>query len=167
VKREFPDVTFVLAGDGKIPEHCRSVVDAHPETFEVHDYFIPNDEVKDHFGRASAVVLPYREQNGTKGHSGALATAFSFGRPVVATTAGEFPELVEESGAGATVPPDDPERLAAAIADVLAAADLREEMAANSRRMADRLSWDSIGERHVELYEDLRRSERAPAIRRP
>lgn len=167
VKREFPDVTFVLAGDGKIPERCRSVVDAHPETFEVHDYFIPNDEVMDHFGRATATVLPYREQNGTKGHSGALATAFSFGKPVVATTAGEFPKLVEESGAGTTVPPDDPDRLAAAIVEVLSDADVREEMAANSRRMADRLSWDSIAKRHVELYEDLRRTERAAATERP
>lgn len=161
VKRDIPDVTLVFAGDGSIPGRCRPIVDANPENFEINDYFIPNEEVKEHFARASVVVLPYREQNGTKGHSGALATAFAFGKPVVTSAVGDFPALVENSGAGRTVPSDDPERLAAAIVGILSDHEAREEMAANSLRMADELSWDSIADEHVEVYDRLRQREPA------
>lgn len=155
VKREVPGVTLVIAGDGKLSKRSRSIVEANPECFERHDYFVPNEEVGDLFADASVVVLPYRDQNGTKGHSGVLATAFAFGKPVVATSVGEFPTLVENSGAGTTVPPEDPGQLAAAIVDVLTDDDAREEMAANSRRMVDRLSWERIADEHVELYRGL------------
>lgn len=161
VKQEVPGVTLVIAGDGKLSERSRSIVEANPEHFERHDYFVPNDEVGDHFAEASVVVLPYRDQNGTKGHSGVLATAFAFGKPVVATSVGEFPTLVENSGAGRVAPPDDPRQLAAAIVDVLTDDDAREEMAANSRRMIDRLSWERIADEHVELYERLHGGERS------
>lgn len=161
VKQEVPGVTLVIAGDGKLSERSRSIVAANPENFERHDYFVPNDEVGDHFAEASVVVLPYRDQNGTKGHSGVLATAFAFGKPVVATSVGEFPTLVENSGAGRVAPPGDPGQLAAAIVDVLTDDDAREEMAANSRRMIDRLSWERIADEHVELYERLQDGERS------
>ena len=134
------------------PQRVRGIVDSYPENVEVNDYFIPNGEVKEHFGRAEVVVLPYRDRDGTKGHSGVLSTAFSFGKPVVASTAGEFRELVETSGAGVLVPQEDPERLAEAIVEVLSDEQRREEMAACSRRMAERLSWASIADRHVDMY---------------
>lgn len=160
IKRAVPDVTLVIAGDGKLSDRSRSIVEAHPESFERHDHFVPNEEVADLFASASVVVLPYRGQNGTKGHSGVLATAFAFGKPVVASSVGEFPELVADSGAGRVVPPGDPEQLAASIIDVLADDDAREEMVANSRRMIDQLSWERIADAHVELYERLRDGKR-------
>lgn len=155
VSQVVPDVTVTLAGDGEIPKRARRTIEENEEHFDVHDYFVPNDEVKSHFARSAVVVLPYRDRDGTKGHSGVLSTAFSFGKPVVASTAGEFPTLVGDSGCGVVVPPDDPERLAEAIVDVLTDDAAREQMAANSRRMADRLSWSSIAERHVELYRQV------------
>lgn len=155
IKREIPDVKLIVAGDGKLPKASRSIIEAHPENFEIRNYFVPNEEVKDLFGRAEVVVTPYRSQDGTKGHSGALATAFAFGKPVVASTAGDFPALVEGTGSGTVVPPEDPRRLAEAIADLLRDRATRAEMARNSRRMARELSWDSIAERHLELYRSL------------
>lgn len=152
VAREIPDVTLTLAGDGQIPKRARRTIEAHREHFDVHNYFVPNERVKDHFARAELVVLPYRDEDGTKGHSGVLSTAFSFGKPVVASTAGEFPALVEGNRAGVVVPPDDPKRLAAAIVDVLSDERARAAMAANSRSMAEQLSWSSIAGKHVELY---------------
>lgn len=160
VKREIPDVKLVVAGDGRIPPRAKSIIEAHPENFEIHNYFVPNDQVKRYFARAEAVVLPYREQEGTKGHSGALATAFSFGKPVVSTSAGDFPKLVEESGAGVVVPPERPESLADAIVEVLTDDEAKRRMAANSRRMAEELSWDNIARRHRELYRSIARVEK-------
>ena len=155
VKREIPGVKLVIAGEGKIPKRSRAVILNHEENFEVHDYFVPNERVKEFFARAEVVTLPYRSQSGTKGHSGALATAFSFGNPVVASTAGEFESLVAETGSGLVVPPEDPEQLANAIVRVLSDDDARERMAANSRRMAERLSWDSVARQYLAVYERM------------
>ncbi|QLG29206.1 glycosyltransferase family 4 protein [Halorarum halophilum] len=153
VKREIPDVKLIIAGEGKIPRRSRAIMEAHEGNFEVHNYFVPNEEVKDIFGRAEVVALPYRNQGGTKGHSGALATAFSFGKPVVASTAGEFTSLVGDTGSGLVVPPEDPERLASAIIRLLTDEDAKREMSACSSRMADRLSWDNVAEQYVDVYE--------------
>ncbi|WP_284032464.1 glycosyltransferase family 4 protein [Halobaculum lipolyticum] len=153
VRERVPDATAVIAGDGSLPASARATMAAHPDAFERHDRYVPDDEVGDLFARAAVVVAPYRDQGGTKGHSGAVSTAFSFGNPVVASTAGEFPRLVGERGCGRVVPPDDPERLADALVDVLLDPETRAQMARNSREMADRLSWASVAERHRAVYE--------------
>ncbi|WP_435361555.1 glycosyltransferase family 4 protein [Haloarchaeobius sp. DFWS5] len=147
------DVKLLVAGDGQIPSDVAHIVDDNPAHFELHNRFIPNDDVKRYFERAQVVVMPYHErEGGTNGHSGALATALSFGKPVVTSKAGEFPELVEESGAGRTVPSGDPEALAMTLNSLLQDESTRREMAANSRRQAEALTWESIAEKHIQLY---------------
>ncbi|MFC7095844.1 glycosyltransferase family 4 protein [Halobaculum marinum] len=153
VREHVPDATLVIAGSGSLPEDARAIVDAHPDAIEYLDRYVPDDEVGDLFARAEVVVTPYREQGGTKGHSGALSTAFSFGKPVVSSSAGDFPRLVGETGCGRVVPPEDPERLADALVDVLTDDEARAEMARRSREMAERLSWSTIADEHVDLYE--------------
>ena len=155
IKSEIPDVKLLIAGDGRIPNEVQSIIDSHPENFDIHNYFIPNKDVIDFFARAELVVLPYRSQNGSKGHSGALSTAFSFGKPVVASTAGDFRNLVAETGAGTVVPPENPTALADAISTVLTDEEVKAQMSTQSHQMADQLSWERIAEKHVELYERL------------
>ena len=155
VRAELPDATLVLAGSGSLPDGATDIIDANPDLVEGHDYYVPNDEVGEFFARSELVATPYRDQNGTKGHSGALSTAFSFGKPVVASTAGEFDRLVGEEGCGLVIPPDDPERLADAIVDVLTDDERRARMGRRSLEMADRLSWDNIADEHAELYADI------------
>lgn len=156
VREEIPDVTLIIAGNGSLGNRSREIVERYPENFEVHDYFIPNDRVGEFFTRAALVTTPYREQKGgTKGHSGALATAFAFGKPIVASTAGDFPEQVAKTGSGEVVPPENPEKLATSIVDLLENGEKRARMAENSAAQADRLSWDAIADRHLDLYESV------------
>lgn len=163
VKREIPDVTLVIAGDGRISSASKRIIRRNSENFEVHNEFVPNERVKELFARAEVVTLPYRSQEGTKGHSGVLATAYSFGKPVVASTASEFPKMVEKEGCGRVVPPNDPEKLAKVITEVLRDHEARARMSKNSLRMAEELSWDSVAERYLDLYHDLVDSEAAKA----
>jgi glycosyltransferase involved in cell wall biosynthesis len=157
---DVPDVKLIVAGTGSLSESTRRLVERHEERFELHDYFVPNDEVGELFSRATAAVMPYRDEDGTKGHSGALATAFSFGKPVVTSSVGEFPLLAERAGAGLVVPPDRPRRLANALVSVLRNDGLRAELARNSRKQAAALSWERIAERHLDLYESVLDSDR-------
>lgn len=167
VAAEYPEVTLVIAGEGRIPDRARAIIDEYDQHFEVHNYFVPNEDVGEHFGRAQLAVLPYHERaGGTNGHSGVLATAVSFGTPVVTSRAGDFPDLVEGYDCGLTVPSQDPERLASAILELLRDDESRARMAANSRRLADDLSWDGIAERYHDLYRTVV-GEKGSADRQP
>ena len=68
--------------------------------------FITDPEIPAFFRRADLVVLPYRDVE----HSGVLYTALAFGKPMVLSAVGGFPELAAEHGAARIVPPERPGR---------------------------------------------------------
>ncbi|MEV0997342.1 glycosyltransferase [Nonomuraea sp. NPDC050202] len=78
--------------------------------------YVPDGDIAAWFAAAEAVVLPYRDAE----QSGVANLARAFGVPVIATTAGGLAELFE--GSPWAVPPGAPDRLAAAIIDLLATA---------------------------------------------
>ena len=78
--------------------------------------------------RADLVVLPYRNIE----QSGVLYTALAFGRPLVLSSVGGFPEIAEQ-GAARLVPPEDPEALAEALRELLADPAAREALGAGRR----------------------------------
>jgi glycosyltransferase involved in cell wall biosynthesis len=113
--------------------------------------FVSDAEIPALFRRADAVVLPYREID----QSGVLFTALAFGRPLVLSAVGGFPEIAA-TGAADMVPPGDPDALRTALARLLADPARREALAAAARRAADeQFSWDAIARRHLALYERL------------
>ena len=73
--------------------------------------FVEDAEIPAIFRRADLVVLPYRDAE----HSGVLYTGLAFGKPMVLSAVGGFPEVAEH-GAARLVPPEDPAALAAALA---------------------------------------------------
>jgi glycosyltransferase involved in cell wall biosynthesis len=111
--------------------------------------FIGDDEIPALFRRADVVVLPYREID----QSGVLYTALAFGKPLVLSRVGGFPELGE---AARLVEPGDAGGLAAALNELVADPAERERLGAAAARAArDQYGWDDIARRHVELYEEL------------
>jgi len=84
------------------------------------------------------------------------AEAMACGTPVVATTAGAFPETVADGETGVLVPPADARALADAVEALLADPARRAAMgAAGARRMAERFSWRACAERTAALYSDV------------
>ncbi len=77
--------------------------------------FIGDDELPAYFQRADLVVLPYREID----QSGVLFTALAFGKPLLLSDAGGFPELAG-SGAARTFPAGDAGALAKPYTSCLA-----------------------------------------------
>jgi len=154
VVEELPDFHLTIAGDGELSGTSEQIVADYGEHVTVRNDFVPNEEVGELFERAQLVVLPYRDGWQT-GHSGTLSTAFAYEKPVITSAVGDFPELVDDSGGGRTVEPEDPPALADAIVDVLGNRELRESMSEASGAVADRLSWENVGQQHVELYERL------------
>ena len=99
--------------------------------------FIPDAEIADYFAATDVVLAPYRAE----AQSGVALTAFHFSRPVIATTVGGFPELIEEGVNGMLVPPEDPSALAGAIDRFFNDGD-RAAMEEGAAKTARELSWE-------------------------
>ncbi len=113
--------------------------------------FVSAGELAGAFRAASLVVLPYREID----QSGVLFTALAFGKPMLLTRVGGFPE-VAATGAAELVDPGDPEALAGALTSLLGDPARLERMAAASRAAAEgEYGWDDIARRTLDLYSAL------------
>jgi glycosyltransferase involved in cell wall biosynthesis len=113
--------------------------------------FVEDAEIPAIFRRADLVVLPYRDAE----HSGVLYTGLAFGKPLVLSAVGGFPEIAA-AGAARLVPPADAAALAGALAELIADPAARERLAAAAREAAaGPYSWDTVAARTLELYEEL------------
>ncbi|HEX7278038.1 MAG TPA: glycosyltransferase family 4 protein [Solirubrobacterales bacterium] len=113
--------------------------------------FVDDAEIPAIFRRADLVVLPYLDAE----HSGVLYTGLAFGKPLVLSAVGGFPE-VAEAGAARLVPPGDTAALAAALSDLAGDEGARAELAAAATRAAaGPFSWDEAARRTMDLYREL------------
>jgi glycosyltransferase involved in cell wall biosynthesis len=128
----------------ELAQRCRATVRIVPR-------FITDPEIPALFERADLVVLPYREAD----QSGVLYTALAFGKPIVASAVGGFPEVAAH-GALRLVPPGDPATLAAVISELLGSEEERERLgAAAAEAAAGPYSWDHAAEATLALYREL------------
>lgn len=129
----------------------RDLGDAAPGRVRFVPRFVDEAEIPAIFRRADVVALPYRDVE----HSGVIYTALAFGKPVVASALGGFPELAEH-GAVRLVPPEDPEALGSALAELVSDRAARAELAAAARSAAEGpFSWDEAARLTLDLYRDL------------
>jgi glycosyltransferase involved in cell wall biosynthesis len=113
--------------------------------------FVDEAEIPAIFRRADLVVLPYLDAE----HSGVLYTGLAFGKPLVLSAVGGFPE-VAETGAARLVPPGDTAALAATLAELVSNESARADLAAAATRAAaGPFSWDESARRTLALYREL------------
>jgi glycosyltransferase involved in cell wall biosynthesis len=113
--------------------------------------FVDDAEIPAIFRRADLVVLPYLDAE----HSGVLYTGLAFGKPLVLSAVGGFPE-VAETGAARLVPPGDTEALAKVLDELLGDEAARAELAAAATKAAaGPFSWDETARLTMDLYRDL------------
>ncbi len=113
--------------------------------------FVGDDELPSYFRRADLVVLPYREID----QSGVLFTALAFGKPLLLSDVGGFPE-VAATGAARSFPAGDVGALHDSLRELIGDAPARSALAARARELAaGEYSWSAIARRTLELYESL------------
>ncbi len=110
--------------------------------------FVEDAEIPAIFRRADVLALPYRDIE----QSGVLYTGLAFGKPMVLSDVGGFPELGEQ-GLARIVPREDPAALAAALAELVGDEPARAELAAAAA--AGPYSWDTVARQTLNLYEEL------------
>lgn len=145
--------TLVLAGDG--PERASLERQAAAAGVDVR-FLGATTGGAGLLARADVVVLASL----TEGLSNAVMEAMAAGRPIVATSVGGNPELLD--GRGLLVPPADPAALAEGVTRLLDDRDLAGDLASAARAWAGKnLDPHVMADEHLRLYERLLRVRRA------
>jgi glycosyltransferase involved in cell wall biosynthesis len=119
----------------------------HAVTFDLR--YLPINEIESLMKLADVVVFPYTYST----QSGAIHVAYAFGKPVVATSVGEFPEVVEDGKSGYLVPPEAPEVLADAILKIINDPAQAETMGAYAKHLSEtKFSWKPIAQKILKAY---------------
>jgi L-malate glycosyltransferase len=149
VVRQVPDARFVIAGDGELRLQLEKQVKDH--RLEKHVFlagFRP-DVLSLHKAFDIFVMSSVTEGLGTS-----LLDAMACGKPIVATTAGGIPEVVEHGVSGFLVPPRDPERLAQALVTLLKDAEKRQALgSAALARVRERFSAERMVQETLRVYQ--------------
>lgn len=115
--------------------------------------YVTGSQLAATFRRADLVVLPYREID----QSGVLFTAMAFGKPMVLSAVGGFPE-VAALGAAELVEPGDAGSLAASLHELLTDDSRRAHLRQAALKLAapgGPHAWDTIAKQTLSLYERL------------
>ena len=148
VRAAVPDATLVLAGapgemdpeDVLGPARAAGGVDARPG-------YVAREDIPRLFGAARVVVTPYVRAS----QSGVAHLAYTFDRPVVATTVGDIPTVVDDGVTGLLVPPRDAPALADAVIALLADPKRAAVLgAAGGEWLRRESSWETVARRFSE-----------------
>jgi len=150
--RQVEGAELWIVGNPRMPvEPLRHLADQAPGRVRFLTRFVDDAEIPAIFRRADLVALPYRDAE----HSGVLYTGLAFGKPLVLSSVGGFPE-VAATGAARLVSPEDLDGLVAALSELVADPGARERLAEAARRAAiGPYSWDAVATRTLSLYEGL------------
>jgi glycosyltransferase involved in cell wall biosynthesis len=152
---QVPDAELQLVGDGPL----RAEVEAHARRLGVEarvHVLGHRDDIPALLGRASCLLLP----SDYEGWPFVVMEAMAAGVPVIASSVGGIPELVEHGRTGLLVDPGRVEPVAAALGELLGDPERARAMGDEGRRVArERLSREAMTARVVHLYDLVTRRE--------
>lgn len=150
LRAEHPELNLVIAGRGKDASRLFRLVDEMGLREAVEVRLRPDRAaVLELMSGAVTLVMPSR----LEGLPMVPAEAMAAGVPVIATEVGAVPEIVVTGVTGLLVPPDDPLALVDAMRRIALDRQLRDRMSSESRRSAERFSWDRVARTHLEFLE--------------
>lgn len=155
----FPDLTYVVVGDG--PERIR--LESLARAIEVRDRVIfagnvTHREIPLHYALATLYVQlsgPPDHRGGVEGFGLSFLEASSYGLPCIGGRSGGVPEAIEDGRGGLLVTPGAPDEFARAAAGLLADPGERKRMSAEAARWARAHTWSRTA---LSLLESLRRA---------
>jgi glycosyltransferase involved in cell wall biosynthesis len=150
--RRVPGAELWIAGNPRMEiEPLRQLASAAPGRVRFLTRFVEDAEIPAIMRRADLVVLPYRDVE----HSGVLYAALAFGKPLVLSAVGGFPDVAEQ-GAAQLVPPNDPDALSGALTELVEDESARKQLGAAAARAAgSSYSWDEAARQTLALYREL------------
>lgn len=151
IRAHCPNLTIIIAGRGEDFAKYEAMMD-QPDSFEIHNQFIAEEDVETLFRRASVVAVPYVEAT----QSGVVHMAYAYAKPVVATHVGGLPEVVEDEVTGLLVAPRDEAALVAAIVRLLTDEALRVRLGETAKLRAETVySAATVAEQTLSIYKNV------------
>ena len=146
IQSKHTNARLLIVGEGSEERRLREMyVNGTQFTGQVSDA-VPYLQAADLF------VLP----SSTEGLSNSMLEAMSCGLPVLATTVGGAPDVIEHGVSGYLIPPDDLDSLQSGLQTLLADGTLRFRLGSNARaRILSDFSLDTVAERLASLYDRL------------
>ncbi len=149
-----PRWRLIIAGRGRIPPETHPVLEGliQQGRAELHNRFIPDEEVARRFAQAGIVALPYR--HGTQ--SGVLAVAAALEAPVLATPVGALGETLHHEEEVFFVPPEDEAALAEGLLGLIQRPQLRTQLGQRLAKYAHEVwGWERAAQALIPLYAAL------------
>jgi L-malate glycosyltransferase len=148
---KFPNVEFVLAGDGPLRPELESLAQKLGIREQV-KFLGDRRDVRAVLASLDISVLPSNSES----LSNVIIESMAAGLPVVASRVGGNPELVTGERTGLLIPAHDTDALANAIGRLLGDRDLREQLGREARRFAEsNFTSRQMRQRHEDLYREL------------
>ena len=154
--RELPNITFVINGDGAaradLEHEARGVSNVHFAGYQ------PRERVAEVLASADLHVVPLRTGLGAVSVPSKTYSILAAGRPVVAAIdeGTEVTRILAASGAGISVPPDDPEAFTLAIETMLKNTGSAEQAGIAGRKwVAEHVSPATVARSYLEVIDAL------------
>jgi len=147
VSQQEPNVRLCLVGDGALRVSLAQQADDMRLSGLV-NFVGTLTDVRPALAAADVFVLPSNEE----GLPGSVIEAQAAGVPVIATSVGGTPELVQHGRTGLLVPPRDPAALSAAILELLGDPARALELSTAAKAAVQELSIDRMVDATLEMY---------------
>jgi glycosyltransferase involved in cell wall biosynthesis len=156
VKRDHPDATLALLGEGPLEGEIRRLVADLNLAGVTFTGVVSRERIGDAYARADIFI------NGSSVDAQPVSVieAFRAGTPVVTTSPEAMPYLVEHERTGLLAPVGDTKALAANVIRLLRDSDLAATIAENACRESCKYDWDVVRGQWLNLY----RSMLAPSV---
>lgn len=153
------DARFLVVGDGVMKDKLLEIT----SVLGLSDKFIftgriPYERVPLYINAADVCVAPFIKERNSKIGLSALKTYeyLACGKPIVASSIPGVKDLIEFSGGGISVTPENPEELAAAVVKLLSNENTRAVMGEKGRRyVVENHGWDGVARKIMDMCRDL------------
>jgi len=150
IRKEHPEARFVLAGDGEMRQFFENQVRA-AGLQEMFAFLGHRMDIPALLASCDIGVLASR----TEGLPNAVLEYMAAGLPVVATTVGGVPEIIENETNGLLIPAENPTALSGALLRLLKDEQLRKRLGhAGRKRILAQFNFASVMARLKQLYRD-------------
>jgi glycosyltransferase involved in cell wall biosynthesis len=155
VKKKFENIVLLVVGKGdNIDNYKNYAQKSSLEKNVIFTGFVPIDKLPEYYAGSNVTILP--TLNNSEGFGMVLIEAGACGKPVIGTSVGGIPFVIDDNKTGLLVPPKDPKALAEAVTKILNNSDLAKKMGENGyKKVKENFTWEKQIKKTNDLFRIL------------